>query len=550
MGLYSMATVYKRNGVGNYLIGWFDHTGKRCTKSSGTTCKATATRIANKLEADVSLRRENVIDVRLEDIAKEGAKPLTEALDAYQASLSASGKSQDYIDRTRNKFDAIALHAGWSKLADVSADGLNLYSASLRKSDKSPRTIASYIQAAKGFTRWALTNGKLVSDPLVTIKKPNAESDRRLVRRYLTHEEWTWLDSTTRQSQERFGMTGQERVVLYSLAIQTGLRSSELRSLTRGSLFLKGPKPYITVKAADTKNSKQAKQYIQIELATELLGLASKKLAGAKVFNLPHESTIVDMIREDIDRARGKWLETIKEPQQRLEAEQGGFLSTLNGEGQSLDFHALRHTCGTWLAQAGVDIKTVQTIMRHSTIVLTLDRYGHLYEGAESDAIAKVRSSFIVPSSMTGTNAIQGVQQKRQQLGCGSIRIGADSCGEPNHHNQPSGHEKTLVSQRLTEKNQGLGAMRALGLEPRTQGLKVHGASMESQGETNHYSEYDSNQDDSALVGITELLQNLGSCKRAIELLADQSQGEHEQSILAKVLSDVRSALRGLERLQ
>ena len=35
------------------------------------------------------------------------------------------------------------------------------------------------------------------------------------------------------------------------------------------------------------------------------------------------------------------------------------------------------------------------------------------------------------------------------------------------------GHEKTLVSQRFTEKNQGLGAMRALGLEPRTQGLKV-----------------------------------------------------------------------------
>jgi hypothetical protein len=36
-----------------------------------------------------------------------------------------------------------------------------------------------------------------------------------------------------------------------------------------------------------------------------------------------------------------------------------------------------------------------------------------------------------------------------------------------------SGHKKTLISQGLTEKNQGLGAMRALGLEPRTQGLKV-----------------------------------------------------------------------------
>jgi hypothetical protein len=37
----------------------------------------------------------------------------------------------------------------------------------------------------------------------------------------------------------------------------------------------------------------------------------------------------------------------------------------------------------------------------------------------------------------------------------------------------PVRHEKTLVSQGITEKNQGLEAMRALGLEPRTQGLKV-----------------------------------------------------------------------------
>ncbi len=37
----------------------------------------------------------------------------------------------------------------------------------------------------------------------------------------------------------------------------------------------------------------------------------------------------------------------------------------------------------------------------------------------------------------------------------------------------PHLQEKTLVSQGFTKKNQGLGAMRTLGLEPRTQGLKV-----------------------------------------------------------------------------
>ncbi|MBI3862791.1 MAG: site-specific integrase, partial [Planctomycetia bacterium] len=37
----------------------------------------------------------------------------------------------------------------------------------------------------------------------------------------------------------------------------------------------------------------------------------------------------------------------------------------------------MRHTCGAWLAMAGAHPKAVQAIMRHSTIVLTMDTYGH-----------------------------------------------------------------------------------------------------------------------------------------------------------------------------
>ena len=66
-----MATVYKRNGVGRYQIDWFDHSGKRRTKSSGTTDKAAANRIAAKLESEAALRRERVVDPAIEDMAKK-----------------------------------------------------------------------------------------------------------------------------------------------------------------------------------------------------------------------------------------------------------------------------------------------------------------------------------------------------------------------------------------------------------------------------------------------------------------------------------------------
>ena len=55
-----------------------------------------------------------------------------------------------------------------------------------------------------------------------------------------------------------------------------------------------------------------------------------------------------------------------------------------------LDFHALRHTTGSWLPTQNVHSKIVQRIMRHSTITLTMDRYTHLFRGDESAAVAKL----------------------------------------------------------------------------------------------------------------------------------------------------------------
>jgi integrase len=46
--------------------------------------------------------------------------------------------------------------------------------------------------------------------------------------------------------------------------------------------------------------------------------------------------------------------------------------------GRVLDFHGLRHTFLTHLADSGVHPKVAQVLARHSTITLTMDRYTHL----------------------------------------------------------------------------------------------------------------------------------------------------------------------------
>jgi len=56
-----MASIFKRNGRGSYVIQYYDHTGRRREKSSRTTDKRAAERLAAQLERDVMLRREGLI---------------------------------------------------------------------------------------------------------------------------------------------------------------------------------------------------------------------------------------------------------------------------------------------------------------------------------------------------------------------------------------------------------------------------------------------------------------------------------------------------------
>ena len=65
-------------------------------------------------------------------------------------------------------------------------------------------------------------------------------------------------------------------------------------------------------------------------------------------------------------------------------------IAPVDEEGRRIDFHALRHTFITHLAQAGVRPKDAQTLARHSTITLTLDRYTHTGLSDVAGAVEKL----------------------------------------------------------------------------------------------------------------------------------------------------------------
>jgi integrase len=129
-----------------------------------------------------------------------------------------------------------------------------------------------------------------------------------------------------------------------------------------------------------------------------------------------HDSTLKLRLDDAID--------TYVNSQERIERDASDFLKAIDSEGERIDLHSLRHTTASWLIQSGADVKTVQAIMRHSDIRLTMDKYGHLFPGSEAAAMERMRSFFIHPVAIrkTGTSDLQ---QNLQQSGIFGVRNGA-----------------------------------------------------------------------------------------------------------------------------
>jgi hypothetical protein len=190
-------------------------------------------------------------------------------------------------------------------------------------------------------------------------------------------------------------MSGADRAMLYRLAVGSGLRANELRSLTRASFALDGCEPTVVVAAAYSKHRRQDVQPIRLDLAAMLAEYLAGKMPNAPAFNMPMAWRVVEMFRADLADARTAWLQSRRMPasprqthQDALEGEEGTFLAYIDAGGRYADFHALRHTFISALASGGVHPKTAQTLARHSTITLTMDRYSHTYRGEAAAALS------------------------------------------------------------------------------------------------------------------------------------------------------------------
>jgi Phage integrase family len=108
---------------------------------------------------------------------------------------------------------------------------------------------------------------------------------------------------------------------------------------------------------------------------------------------MPEATEVADMLRADVADTRRAWINAARrDPKEHTRRQQSDFLANISHKGEVPDFHSLRHTCGAWLAMNGAHPKAVQSVMRHSTITLTMDTYGHLFPGQDAATVARFPS--------------------------------------------------------------------------------------------------------------------------------------------------------------
>lgn len=430
-------TLFKRVQGGPWIARYLTHDKKWKEQSTRTTDRRDAERIISKLVSQAALRTSGVIDPQLEGILQQAQRTIESHLSDYEAKLNAGRRNPRYVATALHHVREIATHRGWSLASDLSAEGVNHYAADMKTQGLSGRTIHAHITSVKGFSKWLSVHGKLPRDPLASVVKPSPKTDRRRIRRALSLEEWDWLRFTTETNEARFGMSGADRVLLYATAIQTGLRSSELRSLTRGDLFMDSDQPHIRCRAGSTKNGKSAKQHVLADLAQALKKHVESKTPQAAAFTMPRDWEVADMLRADLADARNAWMNAAKaDPKEYAKRQQSDFLSPTDHRGEVLDFHSLRHTTATWLAASGAQPKAIQAIMRHSDITTTMNTYGHLLPGQEADTVARLPvmiPSVPEPLQLTdGSAAVVPISKdpplRSQQLRHDSVLKGAVQC--------------------------------------------------------------------------------------------------------------------------
>ncbi len=366
---------YRKDGklkkVRKWYVRYRDHDGKlKCVP--GFTDKSATQQLASKLEREAAMIRSGLV----EPAVRFQHESLDSHLRAFELSLRSKQVSERQIAQVLWRCRKLLDECNVKRVTDLHGESVAEALARLReKTDDSAglsvQTSNHYLKALKQFTRWMRLEKRMSDDPLVRLEILNVRVDRRHDRRALSDQEVGSLLVAAIEGEEYLGFSGEDRQMLYLMALSTGLRASELASLSTESFSLTGNPPTVVVAAAYSKHRREDVLPLPAELLPHLASYLATKRPGDKLWpgDWAEHRYAGKLLQKDLKRAGVVYRD---------------------GQGRFADFHALRHTFITNLGRHGVSLTTAQKLARHSTPVLTAARYTHVDLAEQKRAVDKI----------------------------------------------------------------------------------------------------------------------------------------------------------------
>lgn len=244
----------------------------------------------------------------------------------------------------------------------------------------SPATVRKVGQILTKVMRGAVEAGLIPRSPCEGLRLP-AEGRRQM--RFLTAEQVADLAATV----------GPDWSCLIYTAAYTGLRWGELAGLRRARVDLDRR----VIEVVEQLN----------EFSGRIEWGPPKTATGQRAVSLP--GGLVELLAEQlarpmVERSGLVFPTPLGEPMRRSNFARRVWAPAVQGlEFEGLRFHDLRHTAVALAISTGAHPKALQERMGHSSVTVTLDRYGHLYEGLDA-AIAEGLNGAFEASRLTTTS--------------------------------------------------------------------------------------------------------------------------------------------------
>lgn len=339
-----------------------------------------------------------------------GTKALAEYLNAGTFHKPSEISVADYLDQWLEQYVNMNLRpnsqstykgivnnhikpaVGHFKLQSLTPSVLQDFVNAQKKKGFSKQHVDLILSTFKGSLNYAIEPLQLIqSNPMIYVKPPKMEKKPRK-RIILQKEEWQKII-------ERFPFDSKHHVPLM-IGFHTGLRIGEVYGLTWNDIDLDAGTITVNKQQIRFKPSKQVKNrwcfappkskasYRTIRIGQTLIDVLKKHKLRQKEFKLAcgeyyiryKTKHIKDEIHDLIQSADGDIdLVCTNEDGSWMTPETFRHCSKVIKQNLMIqfDFHALRHTHATWLAENGVNPKNLQMRLGHEKIETTLQTYIH-----------------------------------------------------------------------------------------------------------------------------------------------------------------------------